>query len=205
MAIPEINKKARIGIVLLAAGSSSRLGEPKQLLAFDGQSLLQHSEQVALASQAEPVIVVLGSSADRLKDEVADPALTIVVNERWQEGMASSIRCGVNKLTELAPEAQAVIIMVCDQPFVTTALLNEMITAFLKTGKPIVACSYADTFGPPVLFHRSFFPELLQLQGDIGARGVIRRHVNDAELLPFPKGTIDVDTKADYDNLKQGS
>ena len=92
--------------------------------------------------------------------------------------------------------------MLCDQPFVTSNLLNELLTAHHNTGKPIVACGYDNTYGPPVFFQRSLFPELLQLKGDVGARGVIRQHPDDVEVIPFPEGTIDVDTEADYARLQ---
>ena len=92
--------------------------------------------------------------------------------------------------------------MVCDQPFVTSEVLNELIITQERTGKKIVACGYEDTFGPPVFFHRSLFGELQQLQGDIGARSIIRQHTNLVELIPFPQGSFDIDTEADYEQLQ---
>ena len=194
-----------VGIILLAGGESSRLGRPKQLLAYNGQTLLRYSLQVALDSYAQPVIAVLGSDADKMKKETNDPGVQVVVNTEWQEGMASSIRCGIKAVTETSPTVKGVIIMVCDQPFVTFRLLNELITAHQKTGKPIVACGYENTFGPPVLFHQSLFNELLQLKGDIGARGIIKQHANEVEVVPFPDGAYDIDTEADYEKVKHNS
>jgi molybdenum cofactor cytidylyltransferase len=124
------------------------------------------------------------------------------VNAEWKEGMAASIRCGLKAFAEISPAAEGVILMVCDQPFVTASILNDLITAHQKTGKPVVACGYEDTFGPPVFFHHSLFEELLQLKGDMGARGVVRQHADAVEVVPFPDGTIDVDTKNDYERLK---
>ena len=203
MAQPETSSAKTIGIIVLAAGASSRLGKPKQLLLYKGESLLHHSVKAAIETKLQPVIAVLGSNAERVRKEAERTPVHVVINTQWQEGMASSIRCGVNALLESAPSVEGLILMVCDQPFVDAALLREVIAAHLKSGKPIVACSYEDSFGPPVFFHRSLFSELLQLRGDIGARGVIRRHANEVAVVPFAAGTIDVDTEADYEKLKK--
>lgn len=201
MAAEKSNEK-RVGIILLAAGSSSRLGRPKQLLPFDGHSLLQHSVQEALASNAQPVVIVLGANSDTLRKEIMGDNVHVVMNAEWQQGMASSIRSGVKALTEISPASEGVIVMVCDQPFVTATLLNILITAYQKTRKPIVACSYENTFGPPVFFHHSLFKELLRLKGDVGARGVVRQHIDTVEVIPFPQGIYDVDTEAGYQRVK---
>ena len=194
-----------VGIILLAGGESSRLGRPKQLLTYQGQTLLRYSLQVALDSHAQPIIAVVGSDADTMQKEINDNRVHVVVNKEWPEGMASSIRCGVKAITGTSPAAEGVIIMVCDQPYVTSQLLNELITAHQETGKPIVPSGYENTFGPPVLFHRALFDELLQLKGDIGARGIIKQHINDVEVVPFPDGTYDIDTEADYEKVKRNS
>jgi molybdenum cofactor cytidylyltransferase len=195
--------KIPTGIILLAAGGSSRLGQPKQLLEFKGKTLLEHSIQAALMSAAQPVVVVLGANADLVKKQLKEKnQVHTVVNTEWQAGMASSIQCGVKAFTDICPFAEGVILMVCDQPFVTPALLNELVEAHKKTGKPIIACSYENTFGPPVFFHHSLFPALLQLKGDVGARGVIRQYADDVDVIPFPQGSVDVDTEADYEKIK---
>ena len=198
----EKGKGKNIGLVLLAAGASVRLGRPKQLLHFRGQSLLKYSIQNALASNAQPVVVVLGANANGLQKETTESGIHVVVNEEWQEGMSSSIRRGIETISELGPEVEGVILMVCDQPYVTTNLLNELITVHEKSGKQIVACSYGDTFGPPAFFHHSLFDELLRLKGDIGARSIVQQHTNMVEVIPFAEGTIDIDTEADYEKIK---
>jgi len=188
---------------VLAAGSSSRLGKPKQWLRFNGKSLLQHTTETALASQAQPVIAVLGANEKAM--ETTESNVHVVVNSQWQEGMASSIRCGLEAFTQLSPAAEGIILMVCDQPFVTAGLLNDLVTAHQKTGKPIVASGYENTFGPPVFFHRSVFAELLQLTGDTGARGIVSRHKDETAIIPFPQGSFDIDTEADYNRLLQNA
>ena len=192
---------APVGIILLAAGASSRLGHPKQLLSLNGQSLLQHSLQAALDATAGPVVVVLGANADAIKKSVQWQQVQTVLNQNWQEGMAASIRCGVQHLLKGASEVEAAILMVCDQPFVSSALFKNLISAHRQTGKPIVTCSYADTFGPPTLFQKSLFSELLQLKGDVGARSILRDHANNIASIPFSEGVIDIDTEADYQQV----
>jgi molybdenum cofactor cytidylyltransferase len=190
-----------IGIILLAAGESSRLGKPKQLLAYAGKALLQHSLQVAGDSIAHPTIVVLGAHADIIKKEIDFNMAHVVINEAWQEGMASSIRCGLKLLMEIDPLSDGVILMVCDQPFTNSQLVNTLIQVHEKSGKPIIACSYSNTLGPPSLFHKGLFPELLQLKGDIGAKSIIRKYADEVEVVSFPKGSEDIDTRTEYQRL----
>jgi molybdenum cofactor cytidylyltransferase len=197
------NDNKNFAVILLAAGKSSRLGHPKQLLLYDGQTLLQHSLQVASASNANPIVVVLGAQADIIKKEIDQAEAHIVVNADWQEGMASSIRSGVKHLVQIFPSVEGAILMVCDQPYVTSSLLNDLIATHQNTGKPIVTCGYANTFGPPTLFHKSLFPELLQLKADVGARGILRQHTDQAEVILFPEGSLDIDTEADYQKLSK--
>lgn len=194
-------KTTNISVILLAAGESSRLGRPKQLLPYDGQTLLQHSLQVANASNAHPIVVVLGAHADAIKGETDNNTAHVVINAEWQEGMASSIRSGIKALVEISPSAEGAILMVCDQPFVTPSLLNDLIAAHHGTGHLIVTCGYENMFGPPTLFHKSMFPELLRLKGDTGARSVLRQHADAVEVIPFPEGNLDIDTAADYQKL----
>ncbi len=194
--------EAQVAVILLAAGSSSRLGRPKQLLPYKGKTLLRHSMVQALASSAKQIIVVLGDNADILQKEITGFNIHPVMNEQWQEGMASSIRAGMNALTEMNPSVEGAILVVCDQPLMTADLLNTLIAVYRNSGKRIVACSYDDTFGPPVFFHHSFFPELFQLKGDVGARSIIRSHTENVEAVPFPEGSLDIDTEEDYERIK---
>ena len=189
------------GIIILAAGASSRLGSPKQLLTFSGTTLLQHSIEMAQSSDAANVLVVLGANAALIQTEINYTTANVFVNPGWKEGMASSIRCGLQLLVKTNPQVEAAIFMVSDQPFVTAALLNQLMDAHRTNGSKIVAAKYQDTFGTPVLFHKTFFPELLQLNGDVGAKSVVRKHLNEVTFFPFPKGHIDIDTIDDYNNL----
>lgn len=191
-----------IGVVILAAGLSSRLGRPKQMLEFEGKSLLKHTVSAALASNALVVMVVIGANATLIAKELDNNDVYVTENKNWQEGMASSIRCGLETLTQKAPSTDAVIFLVCDQPYISANLVNEIIMVHQQTGKPIIACNYGATFGPPVLFYKSFFNDLMLLQGDAGAKKIIQHHPGEVASVPFAAGTIDIDTAQDYEALK---
>jgi molybdenum cofactor cytidylyltransferase len=185
------------GLIILAAGESSRLGQPKQNLLFQGQTLLQRAVETALASACTPVIVILGANADRI---IPIANVNIIYNDDWQEGMASSIRIGVREMAKDASVGN-IIIMLCDQPFVNVELLNSMITMQHQTGKSIVACTYNETTGAPVLFNEVWFAELLLLQGQEGAKKIINTHPEHRATIAFEQGSIDIDTRGDYEEM----
>jgi molybdenum cofactor cytidylyltransferase len=183
--------------IILAAGESSRLGQPKQNLSFNGQTLLERVVDAAQQSNCDPVLIVLGANSDQI--DVIKNA-TILYNENWPEGMASSIRTGINSIND-NPSIDKVIILVCDQPFLTAELLNSIIKKQAETNKPIVACTYNGTIGVPALFGRTFFAELLQLQGQEGAKKIIQAHADVITTIPFELGSIDIDTPEDLEKL----
>lgn len=189
------------GAVILAGGASSRLGKPKQLLKHKGKSLLQNTIDTAIASDADPVIVVLGANAEQVSKEINKSTIHVIINTEWEEGMASSVVTGLNELLFISSSTDAVILIVCDQPHVSPELINELIDTQKQTGKPIVTCNYGEAIGPPALFHRSLFSELMQLKGDVGARKIIQQHSDDVATVSFAKGKIDIDTKEDYEAL----
>lgn len=196
-----------VGIIVLAAGASLRMGEPKQLLHYQGETLLQRATTTALRSRCEPVIVVLGSQAEAFCEELAATPATIVINQEWEEGMASSIRCGIKALEAKASnQAEAAILMLCDQPFVTPTTLNRLLTTY-QTARPSVVASAFEvrgemTCGVPALFSRSLFSELLNLHGAKGAKAIITKHRNEAIMLATPEAAIDIDTPLDYLTLQ---
>lgn len=188
----------RCGIVVLAAGNSTRLGEPKQLLRYKGESLLRRAATAAINTKMTPVVVVLGSNYNALTSETEDVKIHVVINERWQEGMASSLRCGLNAVQKIIPNTDAIIFMVCDQPYVNSSLLNDLLAQQRKTKLPIITSAYETDLGTPALFHKSLFAELMELDGDMGAKKLINRHRNLLATVPFPKGNIDIDTMEDF-------
>lgn len=192
------------GIIILAAGTSSRLGTPKQLLIYKGKTLLQHILEIATDVNAGTVVAVLGANGDLiLKEIVLSKKYHMVINDSWSEGIASSIRCGLNTLLQLNPTCNGAIFAVCDQPYITATLLNDLIKTQQETGKYIAACSYADTLGTPVLFHKKLFPELLKLEGDNGAKKIIKKYPGSVVSFLFPEGKVDIDTSADYEKLSK--
>ena len=190
-------------VIILAAGTSSRLGHPKQLLPFQDQSLLKHAIKAALDSGVEPVVVVIRSNEKEIHSHIEDEPISIVLNEDYMQGIASSIKAGLGYILEAHKECDSVILMVCDQPHVNPALLKNLVTTKQETNKPIVACSYKNTIGVPALFDKKFFPELLSLNGEEGGKKVLLHHENEVAAIAFPKGEIDIDTPADYDALKK--
>ena len=148
-------------IVVLAAGMSSRLGSPKQLLTYEGKSLLQHAVNIALQTTMRPVVVVVGANSDIVKKEIEKMEVKIVHNEGWQEGMASSLRYGLNAVQKSGGDIDGIIFMVCDQPHVSGSILESLLQEQHKSGLPIVASSYEDKsdsyrMGTPALFTKHF-------------------------------------------------
>ncbi len=187
-----------IAIAILAAGASSRLGSPKQLVRIDGTSLIRRAAGVAIESGIGPVFVALGANRDAIKPELADLSVRVLVNDDWAEGVASSVRLAACAARHVG--AAALLLMVCDQPAVDAALLRSIRAARLSSAKPrIVATRYADALGVPALFDQSLFDELLTLRGDEGARSIIRRRAVETVAVDPPQPLKDIDTQADRD------
>jgi molybdenum cofactor cytidylyltransferase len=187
-----------IGVIVLAAGASSRMGSPKQLLSYKSTNLLQHTLDAAEGSTGGIVLAILGAHSSAILKEIKNSGAHFICNPDWEEGMGASIRYGINSLMSLNPQTEAAMLLVADQPFVTTALLNELMGTYRKEKKGIIACDYGETYGPPVLFDKNYFPELLQLKGDSGAKRLVQIYKDDTIMIAFPEGVIDIDTKEDY-------
>jgi molybdenum cofactor cytidylyltransferase len=185
----------------LAAGASSRLGKPKQLLHYKGKTLLLHVVYEAKISKADNILVVLGANHDLVENEIpADKKIQSIVNDHWEEGMASSIRAGIGYLQQVI-KPDCAILAVCDQPFIDSSLFNSLIETYIKTKKQIVACQYKDTLGTPVLFDKQFFDQLTALKGDQGAKNIILEQADEVATISFPSGDIDIDTREQYNAL----
>lgn len=187
-------------IIILAAGASTRLGMAKQLLPCGNTNLLQHAIDTACASRASGVTLILGAHADEIQEEINADHVTVITNSSWEEGMASSLRCGVRHILGTQPLAERILFMVCDQPFVSTAMINEMIDA--SANNKIVAASYDFVTGVPALFDKSYFDRLDSLTGDRGARTLLARFAADVHPIYFPGGGTDIDTLQDFDRWK---
>lgn len=190
-----------VGAVILAAGSSSRMGRPKQLLRFDGETLLRRAALAALEAGCDPVVVVTGAHAEQTRGELLGLKVREVENVRWETGMGSSVRAGVETLLEAQAEAAAVVLMLCDQPLVNADVIAALVAAHRETGRDVVASQYGGSSGVPALFGKTLFDELTRLEGHAGAKQVIKRHASQAHFVPFPGGEIDVDTPDDFSRL----
>lgn len=190
-------------ILILAAGQSKRLGSPKQLLTYGGETLIGKVSRMALGLNMGPVCCVLGAHADTVRAALGDDHVHIVWNEAWMEGMAGSLRVGLQAMQNQFPETDGVLILVCDQPFLDQELIEKLVKAQRESGLPAAAASYQGKPGTPALFHKCLFPELLQLQGDKGARKLLERIRDRVCELNFEQGSVDIDTPDDYARLME--
>ena len=191
---------SNIGAVILAAGESSRLGQPKQLVQFRGKSLVRRVADAATEAGCSPITIVLGSDSKKIEDELAGVA--IVKNENWRAGIGTSIRVGVQNLLSQASNLEAIVLLVCDQPFVDARVIKGLVELRQKANKSIVASAYSGTLGVPALFDGSCFQELLALGNDTGAKSIILSKRERVAEFRFPEGTIDIDTTADLEKHK---
>ena len=191
-----------IGAVVLAAGASTRIGIPKQLLQFRGQTFLRRAASVALEAGCRPVVVVTGANAAACRESLRGFDVLEAENQRWESGMSSSVRVGIEALVTANPRIAAIVLMLCDQPFVTRDVIVGLVRAHYETGCSIVASQYGGSYGVPALFGKAHFAELGTLEGAAGAKQVIQKHLEKVHLLPFPEGEIDVDTPDDFARLQ---
>jgi molybdenum cofactor cytidylyltransferase len=200
--MPELSEYA---VIILAAGNSSRLGEPKQLLQYQDKTLIRHITEAASDAKSATVFVVTGSSASLIEAELDSLPVEVVRNPHWETGMASSIVAGLNELIRIHPNIAGAIFAVSDQPFVNAELFNALIEKASGHNAGIVASAYDNTFGTPVLFSSKYFPFLLQLSGTDGAKQLIKKFTDNVISIPFPLGGVDIDTQEDYQKLLTSS
>jgi len=174
------------------------MGSPKQLLRIDGITLVRRAAETALASRCEAVYLIVGAAADAVRREVSGLPLQVVENSNWEKGLAGSIRVGIAAVRAERPEFDAAILAPLDQPQIHPALLDRLIEVFEGGEREIVACSYAGTVGAPALFSPRHFAELTTLRGDRGAKSVLEARGAEVAQVPFPEGSIDLDTPRDY-------
>lgn len=192
----------KAGLIILCAGESARMGKPKQMLRFKGETLLRRAAKTAAASSVcRPVVAVLGARAEMLERELRGLELEIVFNENWKQGMSSSISAGLKRLLEKAEDLQAVVITVCDQPYVSAQIIDELIEKYRQTNALIAASRYAETLGVPALFDKKLFTELANLTERGGAKALIKKYREQSASIDFPAGSVDIDTPEDYSSL----
>jgi len=186
-----------ISAIVLAAGESTRMGFPKLLLSIEGKSLLQHVIDNALQSKVSEVIVVLGADATKLRREIKQSQVQIIENASYKEGLSTSLKVG---LQAISPQAQAVLVLLADQPLVSHAVIDALIDKYEESGSIIVAPVYNGKRGNPVLFDSSLIPELLRVTGDKGGREIIEKHLAQLATVDFESTIIgsDIDSWDDY-------
>ncbi|MBW2291614.1 MAG: nucleotidyltransferase family protein [Deltaproteobacteria bacterium] len=190
-----------VAALILAAGESARMGSDasrpiKALLPWRGSTLLRHCAEVALASRCAEVHVVVGANREALERELEGLDVQVIHHEKWQQGMGSTIALAIDRL---AGHLRGATVLLCDQPFVTPELLDELIVRAQADGREIAACRYRGTLGPPAFFARSTFERLAALEGDRGAKSLLTLNPERVSIVDFPLGAFDIDTREDYD------
>ncbi|HEX5689734.1 MAG TPA: molybdenum cofactor cytidylyltransferase [Roseiflexaceae bacterium] len=195
-----MNHQPTIAAIILAAGAASRMGQPKQLLDWHGKPLVRRAAETAGAANCDPVLVVVGAARDAVVAALDGLPLLIVENPDYAAGQSTSLRAGV---AALGPETEAVLVLLGDQPFVTPAIVEQIVDTWRNTGASIVAPVYGGQRGNPVLFARAVFPELLAIEGDQGARAILAADRSRVALVHFddPRPLADIDTPEDYRRL----
>ena len=192
----------RCGAVILAAGASTRMGSPKQLLTLSGQPLLARAVESALEAPVWPVVVVLGAHAESIKPVLAKYPVLVAENPAWPEGMASSLRVGIGMLQQFSRRLDSAVVMLCDQPALKGATIGRLIQAQCGSGRTIVAARYAGRLGAPALFLRSHFAELAALTGEAGARDLLKAQPERVLAVDLPELATDLDTPEDVAALR---
>ncbi|MBT8289854.1 MAG: nucleotidyltransferase family protein [Muriicola sp.] len=192
----------KIATLILAAGSSSRMGRTKQLLPWGNSTLLGNAVSTAHESGLEEVLVVLGAKANTIKATLDSMPCQFTVNSDWEEGLGSSIRTGVSHILSSASFPDGILIMLADQPFVNADYLKKLIYHFENGDGGIICSNYGKKLGVPAIFGRKYFTKLQGLGGDEGAGGIIKTHRGDSYSLDAGNIVMDLDTHEDYISLK---
>jgi molybdenum cofactor cytidylyltransferase len=191
----------RVTAIVLAAGGSSRFGSPKQLLPWKGKTLLEHTVDTVLESSANNVVVVLGHQADHIGAALGQRPLEVVVNDAWASGQSSSLRTGLQTLSETC---DACLFVLADQPNLKSTLIDDILARYRRTLAPIIVPAHRGRRGNPVLFSRALFDELMEMSGDQGGRQVMERHEDQVETVEVHdrRQFLDIDTVEDYDHAR---
>ena len=188
--------------MVLAAGSSSRMGTPKQLLRVGSRTLLRRSVEEAIASSVSATFVVVGVEAERMRNELADLPVVFVENARFAQGIGTSICAGIGAIERETSAFDAVVLLTCDQPHVSVSLIDRLIAEHEARSAALVASSYAGTVGIPALFAREYFSALRELPSERGAKEILLRQRDRVVAVEFEAGAVDLDTPAEYEQFR---
>ena len=193
-----------IGVVILAAGESKRMGVPKQILPIFGVPMLKYLVDEVLDTEAHPVTVVVGANKTKIVPLLENIPIGIIDNPDWQKGMGSSIKMGLVGSYLITKGFDGLIFMTSDMPFVNVDVINKLIkTAIEFPDKTIIASKYAGTLGIPVLYKKERFEDILDMKPEHGAKQFFNKYPNEIVTVDFDLGAIDLDTKEDYYNFLQ--
>jgi molybdenum cofactor cytidylyltransferase len=189
--------------IVLAAGASARLGQPKQLVRLNGETLLHRAARLALEAGCSPVVAVLGFEAEHMQEALAGLDVRTVINPEWPSGMASSLRCGIEAAER--ERCGRVLLLLSDQPYLRAEVLQLLLKKNDESCSLITASRYANQVGVPAIFRRPLFSGLKNIKGDRGARQVIARYSEQTTWVDFPGGAMDIDTPADLTQLRKNA
>ncbi len=190
-----------VAAIVLAAGAATRMGQVKQLLPFRGKSFIEHSVAQAMGANFHPIIVTVGAESEAVRNAVEGLDVRIVESARWQSGMSASIAAGVGHLESLKTDCDAVAILLADQPLVTAFHLTQMANLLRQSSCTVVAARYGGIVGVPALFKRCLFARLIALDGETGARSLLRDPKEQVQSFELPEAAIDIDTPDDFASL----
>ncbi|MEZ7495421.1 nucleotidyltransferase family protein [Leeuwenhoekiella aequorea] len=188
----------KIAVLILAAGSASRMGEAKQLLPYNNTTLLGHAIYQAVKANVASVYCLIGANAEVIKKEI-NQDVQFIYNPEWKKGLGHSIATGVNELEKKGYDS--VLIMLADQPAIDTAYLNILINTALKNPESCIASGYGDKLGVPAIFPQLLYQELGKLTGDAGARYILNSGMENLIVLNTKNKIEDIDTPEDYKRL----
>lgn len=186
-----------VAIIVLAAGKSSRMGFPKQLISINGKSLIKNILLNVLDTKCYPITVVLGANKPQIVPELIDAPITLIDNANWEKGMGSSIKMGLVGTYMVEKNIEAIVVMTVDMPFVNDKIINELIEKAADEHIEIVASKYEKTLGVPALFKRSVFEDILTMSDTDGAKNLILKNKATTAWIEFPEGKYDLDTPED--------
>jgi len=191
-----------IGVVILAAGDSTRLGRPKQLVQFKGKALLQHAIDQVVQLEVGPSVVVLGGNKDQISSRIDPKGLQVVLNSDWQHGIASSMQVGFEQILSNERKIDHIMFVLSDQPFLEVSQLKRLVKTHLSGNRMATYSEYDGVLGVPAIFSQAAFPFLKTLKGDQGAKKLTTMKGFEFETEPFEKGLFDIDTEEDVAKLK---
>lgn len=193
---------SKLAVLILAAGNSSRMGVPKQLLKWKGTNLLQHTINTVSEVDADHIILVLGANFEKIKPNISTDQITVLYNKYWEKGLGNTIAFGIKYIKESLPNIENVIVLLADQPLVDSNYLNKMISIHNLISNKITCTLYKQgKFGVPAIFNRKYFEELSQLNQDNGAKNILKKYSEILSSVDGENFNLDIDTMEDYETL----